>query len=162
MSNDFIMTFYTLQRACMSWAERMFGKTVMRGPVERSMRTLEEAIELAQAEGVHEGRVRQLVARVYSRPQGEVKQELAGTAIGLLLHAQTRGFNLGDLVDAELMRVNAIDPMLVRVKQQAKADAGLSEQIDWREVGLDLAHVRAHAMMQAHPDHELGLNPDAD
>lgn len=60
------------------WACRCFGEQVTADRKERALRVLEEAIELAQAEGIEVNQAANLVGYVYSRPPGEPSQELGG------------------------------------------------------------------------------------
>lgn len=58
------------------WVTDCFGGTTMQ---ERTFRFLEEALECAQAAGCTEDEAKQLVAYVFERPTGELRQEVGGT-----------------------------------------------------------------------------------
>lgn len=57
-------------------------------PGERAMRMLEEAAELAQALGVAEEQFRLIGRHVWSKPKGEIYQELGGAALTLAACAE--------------------------------------------------------------------------
>lgn len=66
----------------LEWLEHVFGsKTNDRE--ERTIRLLEEVMELAQAEGVDWNQVNRLAEQVYKKPVGQVKQELGGVLVTL-------------------------------------------------------------------------------
>lgn len=77
----------------------------MFGPVagerlERAARLVEEAIELAQAEGLSIETVQRIAARAYSRPAGGTLKEIGQVAITLEALAENLSVNL----DAEAAR----------------------------------------------------------
>lgn len=59
------------QRVAHQWASDTFGDAAVTNLPERVTRVLEEAIELAQAEGVSEGAAHKLVAHVFAKPAGD-------------------------------------------------------------------------------------------
>lgn len=76
-------------------------------PKERAMRLLEEAVELAQAEGISLDLVAKQVAHVYDRPPGEPAQEAAGVAVALYGWCAGRGERLTELALREIERIEA-------------------------------------------------------
>lgn len=60
------------------WMVACFGETLTLDRVERNYRFLEEALELVQATGLSEDEVHALVSHVYSKPSGELSQEVGG------------------------------------------------------------------------------------
>lgn len=74
---------------------------------ERTMRSLEEQIELAQAVGLTEDEVKQIVRYVFSRPPGEPGQEIAGSLITLFAMAQALGVDSYTLMMKEINKVIA-------------------------------------------------------
>lgn len=112
------------QRAVKDWASRTFGAAVALDGRERAQRFVEEAIELAQACDLHEEDVREILARVYSRPVGEMTQEVGGVGVTLLALCEAAGVSADDAESAELARVLSIPAEHFRAKQAAKARAG--------------------------------------
>ncbi len=92
---------------------------------ERSMRLLEEAIELAQAEGITPDQVAKQVAHVFARPSGEPSQEAAGIAVCLLGWCAATGNSLLDLAHREIERIEAKPVEQIRGSLARKADADL-------------------------------------
>lgn len=74
---------------------------------ERAMRLLEEAIELAQAEGVTREQVDCQVAYTYSSKPGDPRQEASGVAICLYGWASAAGATLQEIGLAEMERIEA-------------------------------------------------------
>lgn len=65
------------------WVTECFGADAMQ-PAERAARLLEEATEVAQACGLHQTYAIAIVQKTYSRPAGQVHQELGGVGIAFL------------------------------------------------------------------------------
>lgn len=116
----------TIGRDALVWAREMFGPDVADDPTERAARVLEEAAELAQAEGVDEGTALRIVERTFSRPAGERDHEGAQVAVTLAAWAARRGVDLVSAADAEVTRIRALDPEAVRAKHADKARAGIA------------------------------------
>lgn len=109
------------QSQCHAWAFEAVGERAAVSPRERAMRFLEEAIELAQACGVHGDLAVQLVRDVYDNPVGAVEQEVGGTMLTLAALCEATGVNLVTAAEAELARVQ--DPKViakVRARQATK------------------------------------------
>lgn len=87
------------------WVLETFGpETAMNAP-ERSLRTAEEALELAQACGVRAETLHKLVDYVFARPVGEPGQEIAGTLVCLYSAAATLGIDADRAFEHELARI---------------------------------------------------------
>lgn len=85
--------------AVLQWAVNSFGAIALNRD-ERAARMTEEAIEVAQVEGVPVDVIQRIAARVYSRPVGELGQEIGGLMVGLYALAANSGIDL----DAEFRR----------------------------------------------------------
>lgn len=107
------------------WETRVLGKTASEDRWERSMRLLEEALELAQVEKVSVAEVEFLVKRIYSRPVGELSNEAGGVMVCMVALAHAAHFNLMDVLSKEVDRIENLDPEAVRQKQRQKWDAGV-------------------------------------
>lgn len=113
-----------LEARVAEWVNTRIGPEHMH-PRERAMRLLEEAVELAQAEGIAYDQVDRQVAHVYSRPAGEPAQEAAGVAVCLLGWCAATGNRLNDLALAEIERIEAKPIEQIRGSLARKADADL-------------------------------------
>lgn len=98
-------------------------------PLERVTRLLEEAIELAQSEGLLLDDARRLMEHVYQKPPGDAFQEVGGVGITLLVYCGSRGFSADRAELSELVRVLGRDPQHFRDRQNAKAAAGVAEAV---------------------------------
>jgi hypothetical protein len=115
-----------LQNRIKHWVGRTLGPLIFENKWERTMRVLEEACELAQAEGITREELNLLVDRVYSRPIGESLQEASGVGVCLLAWAGSRDRNLMELIEKEVSRIEQMDPVIIQEKQKAKAMAGVA------------------------------------
>jgi len=102
-----------------TWMQETFGPEVSADYTERGFRFGEEAIELLQANGTTKEDVLKLVDYVYSRPVGELSQEVGGTMVTLAALCEARGLNLAALANDEQTRV---EQPAVRAKIQRKQE----------------------------------------
>lgn len=89
---------------------------------------LEEAIELAQAEGIAITFVTTLAVHVYSKPPGDPYQEAGGVAVCLLAYCQAKDFDADDVEQAEIARVLGKVPHEFERRQREKAEAGIARK----------------------------------
>jgi NTP pyrophosphatase (non-canonical NTP hydrolase) len=108
------------------WCSRTFGDAVATDPLERAARLIEEAIELVQACGLPADRVADIARHVYSKPVGEVAQEVGGVGVTLLALADVFGVSAELEERREVLRVLSKDPAHFRARQDAKAAAGVA------------------------------------
>lgn len=101
------------------WIRATFGDTVLHDKVERSDRFLEEALETVQAAGMDRDRVLMLVDYVFSRPVGEMHQEIGGAFITLLALAVSSGMSTERCALDELFRYYQKQDA-IREKQKTK------------------------------------------
>lgn len=97
---------------------------------ERAMRLLEEAIELAQAEGIEHWQVTSQSRHVYNRPPGKPDQEAGGVAVCLLAWCESTGNTLFEIAKAELERIEAKPIEEIRGSLARKQDADLVRGCD--------------------------------
>lgn len=107
-----------------TWVKARLGPSHMQSQ-ERSMRLLEEACELAQAESIPLDLVAKLVAHVYDRPAGEPLKEAAGVAVGILGWCAANGVRLSDIALEEVERIEGKDAIAISGSLARKRDAGL-------------------------------------
>lgn len=117
------MTADERQKAVMKWAVSTFGP-VAEMPVERAMRLVEEAIEICQCYAVDKSAIVRIVDRVYSRPCGELHQEIGGVAITLDALAENAGWSVTTEAEREFDRITSLPREHFRKKQTAKAIDG--------------------------------------
>jgi NTP pyrophosphatase (non-canonical NTP hydrolase) len=109
----------SFQRRFQALCLECFGKTVTEDPVERNYRFLEEAGEVVQAGGLSEGEAHAIIRYVYSRPVGEIHQEVGGVLLCLSALATAHGLNMMEEAERELVRFeNNMDK--IREKQKTK------------------------------------------
>lgn len=101
------------------WLEACFPASVRSDRGERTHRFLEEALELAQANGCSRDDAFALVDYVFGRPSGQPEQEVGGVMVTLASLCSASNINMDDAGNRELERNwNRID--LIRAKQQSK------------------------------------------
>lgn len=107
------------QRRVERWLEACFPPKVGADRSERMHRFLEEALELAQANGCSRDDAHTLVEYVFGRPHGQPEQEVGGVMVTLASLCSASDINMDEAGDRELERNwQRID--VIRAKQQAK------------------------------------------
>lgn len=107
------------------WLVTTFGAHVAFDRLERAMRVVEEAVELAQAEGVDRETVARILTRVYDRPVGTPQSEAAGVGLTLLAWSTTAAESLEALMDAELRRLESLPTEHFLAKHEEKVRQGV-------------------------------------
>jgi hypothetical protein len=107
----------------LQWAVETFG-AVARNRDERAARLVEEAIELAQAEGVGLDVVERIARHVYSKPAGDPVAELQGVALTLDACAENMGDSVAGATARELARVRSRSTAEWKARHDAKVAAG--------------------------------------
>jgi hypothetical protein len=98
------MSNSTYQTRVKEWLTACFPLCVRSDRQERTHRFLEEALELAQANGCSREDARALVEYVYSRPAGRPELEVGGVMITLASLCSTTGIDMTEAGDRELQR----------------------------------------------------------
>jgi NTP pyrophosphatase (non-canonical NTP hydrolase) len=114
------MSVNLLTRIAHDWGERCFGESHMRDVKTRSLRCVEEAIELAQAVGIEESTMLTLISTVYSRPKGLPLQEAGGTLLTASVLCTALGFEPEDVYEMELRRCLSKPPWHFTERNQEK------------------------------------------
>jgi hypothetical protein len=114
------------QRSVLAWAAATFGQGVAGDLGERAKRVAEEAIELAQAEGVPADALHALIAHVYAKAPGKYWQEAGGVGVTLLAYCERRGFSAESCEREEVARITSLGRDHFRARQNAKAAAGVA------------------------------------
>lgn len=116
----------TRQKKVMSWALENFGP-VAANRDERAARLLEEAIEIAQIQGLSISLIQRIAEHVYSRPPGRLGQEIGGVAITLDALAENTGFSVEEEAGRELARILALPKEWWKRKHAVKVAAGVAD-----------------------------------
>lgn len=95
----------TFQARVKPWLHECFGPEISADRPERNDRFIEEALELVQASGYTAERAHQLVEYVFSRPQGDINQEVGGVMITLAAHCLAHGVDMHQAGETELARI---------------------------------------------------------
>ena len=101
------------------WLAACFPPSVTKDRQERTHRFLEEALELAQANGCTQEHALALVNYVYSRPMGKPELEVGGVMVTLASLCSATKIDMDEAGNAELRR-NWDRIEVIRSKQAAK------------------------------------------
>jgi hypothetical protein len=109
----------TYQERVEEWLEACLPETARRDRLERTFRFLEEALELAQANGCSRQDAEKLVNYVFGRPHGRPEEEVGGVMVTLASLCSAVAIDMNEAGDGELKRNwSRIDD--IRRKQAAK------------------------------------------
>jgi len=114
------------QGRIMAWLRAAFGEDVASNRTERAARVLEEAAELAQAEGLSHWDAERIVSRVYHQPVGVPQREAAGVMVAMLGWAGAAWVDLDLLTEGEIARVESRDIEEWRRRHQVKVAQGIA------------------------------------
>jgi hypothetical protein len=95
------------QGAVGKWMVEVFGDEIAMDPLERIMRFLEEAMELAQALGMTEAECGRVAGYVWGRPVGEPTQEVGGVMVTLAALCFRQDIGLADAALTEFRRIDS-------------------------------------------------------
>ena len=110
----------------LAWARMMFGPVaLLRG--ERLMRFVEEAIELAHADGMERQTFDAIANRVYSRERGDVNKEIGQAEACLETYAENIGESADLLAQVEWERVQKIPREEWERRHAAKVALGIAK-----------------------------------
>lgn len=109
----------TFQARVQPWMMACFGAEISSDRVERADRFIEEALELVQAGGYTAERAHALVDYVFTRPKGEIPQEIGGVMVTLAAFCLAYGEDMSAAGETELKRIwTKVEQ--IRAKQAAK------------------------------------------
>lgn len=117
--------FHTFQHRVAAWMPKVFDARTIESRLERGLRVLEEALELAQSVGVDQARAERLLAHVMSRPRGETLQEIGGLLVTAAALCNAVGLDMERAAREELERCNQATDKIA-AKHQAKVSQGLT------------------------------------
>lgn len=117
------------QTALLAWAVDNFG-LVAKDRVERAMRLIEEAVEVVQVQGLPKERIYSIVDRSYSRPVGELNNEIGGLAMTLEALAESEGIDVEEQSQIEFDRITSIPKEWWQKKHAEKVAAGTAVEAE--------------------------------
>lgn len=117
------------QKNVLAWVRRSFGEHCATDLEERGSRLIEEAIEAGQACGVSEETAIAIVKHIYSRPVGELSQEIGGTMITIHALAESAGFDFEACAETEWKRIEALTQDYWTRKHTEKNQAGIAAPV---------------------------------
>lgn len=144
-----------LSRIARDWAARCFGEAHVKNFAIRSLRTLEESIELAQALNVSRELAHKAVDEVYNRPVGDPEQEMGGVLHTMNILCESWGVEPDEIAERELRRCLKKSPEHFAKRNQEKLDMGLdvsaqsSDDFDIRAAKLYQHHADNHPTIQS-------------
>ena len=109
----------------LAWAVEMFGPVAL-DREERLLRFVEEAVELAHAEGLSRVGLAKIVGRVYARNRGETPKEIGQVQATLECFAESIGLSADVLAQLEWSRVQTIPKEEWQRRHAAKAAVGIT------------------------------------
>lgn len=104
------------------WGCRCFGSSHMRNWRVRSLRQIEESVELAQALEVPKAKVLEVIEQVYSRPHGHTYQEAGGTLVTTLMLLRSLKLDPETVFTDEIKRCLAKTPEHFTERNKQKVD----------------------------------------
>ncbi len=120
------MTRKERQEAVSRWCIECFGIDHATSLPQRGLRFLEEAIETAQAVDVPLATARKLLDYIYSRPKGQLRNELGGVGVTLLALASAASLSAEECERVEVERVLSKPRELFTARNEEKNAAGFN------------------------------------
>lgn len=109
----------------LAWAVEMFGPIAL-DREERLARFVEEAVELAHAEGMSMDLWDRIIQRVYHRPRGQTSKEIGQAQACLETFAESLGLSSDAEAAREFERVQAIPKEEWERRHAAKVTLGIA------------------------------------
>lgn len=114
-----------VRRTIYDWCLRTFGQSVVHNTRERSLRLVEECIELAQVHEVDRDIVHRLVDAVYSRSVGHAEKEVGDVFICLVILCEASGYDMNWCIEEGIAKLLNTDPEKFRKRFAEKTAANL-------------------------------------
>jgi hypothetical protein len=109
----------------LAWAADTFGPIALKRS-ERLLRFIEEAVELAHADGMKRADLERLIERVYSRAPGHVCREIGQAQACLETYAEAIGASADEQAAKEFDRVRTIPKSEWTKRHAAKIAVGIA------------------------------------
>lgn len=113
------------QKKILEWSVDTYGESAARLD-ERSLRFLEEALELTHALGVELAMVHRIADRVYEGEAGMIFKELGQSELTLEALAECHGTDLDEAADAEMARIANLPKEHFEKRHAAKVARGIA------------------------------------
>lgn len=127
------------QNIVFEWGARCFGMPHMRDKRARSIRLLEEAIEVCQCNDVPVDQVKLCADIVYGRPVGQPFKELGGVGVTWLAACSAYGFAPETVLEREVERILGLSAEHFAARNAEKMAAGLTGHANCAECGTSAA-----------------------
>lgn len=111
----------------LEWAADTFGPVAL-DQGERTLRFIEEAIELAHCLDVPIGAISAITERVYGRAAGHTHREIGQAMVTLEMLAEVTGFSAEAEASREFDRVRAISKEEWQTRHAAKVKLGIANR----------------------------------
>ncbi len=121
------------QMLCHQWVSTVRSEAIANNLQERVKRIIEEAIELAQAEGLPLEMIFRIAQRTYGRPAGKPEQEVGGMMTTLMTYCQARGISIYRAEVAEFARALCTPYYVLKRKYEEKVRDGIAAPIEREE-----------------------------
>lgn len=118
-----------LQEQVAQWVSNTFGAYARTDASERMRRLLEEALELARAEGFTESEITQLMIDVYAKPKGAVRDEVGDMSVTLLAYCAAINLSAAQIEDSAVKALITMDPATTISRQSDKSARGLGRSV---------------------------------
>lgn len=119
-----------MTNALFEWGVRAFGFRHMQDEKVRALRFAEEAIELVQVVGLEKDHLHKLIDVVYSRPHGDIPQEMGGVMVTLaVLGRALGGIEIDAAMEREMLRVLGKPPEHFAERNKEKMRLGLTGHV---------------------------------
>lgn len=126
----------TLAKLMLHWAHSTFGPVAL-NKVERTLRIVEEAVELAQADDCPKEKLHAIIERAYGRPKDTAFKEMGGLLVTVYSRCGLDGWEPEAVLAAEVDRVLSKPREHWAAKHDAKAvDGTVTGMTDLGEVAL--------------------------
>jgi NTP pyrophosphatase (non-canonical NTP hydrolase) len=119
------MKHSVIAKLVLHWAKTTFGNVAM-DPIERALRMMEEAAEVAQGVGVPLDMLQRTVTRTYQRPVDDPKKEVGGLLVTVYALCARLEIDPQEALEIEVERILNKDPQLWRDKHNIKVADGTS------------------------------------
>lgn len=106
------------------WAMQTYGERT-RNRRYQAFRFLEEALELAQNQGLSFEDMVRVAKYVSDRKVGDTKVEIGDVALCLAILAENLGLSVDTCLTSCLLRIKSLDPVACRAKDDAKIAYGM-------------------------------------
>lgn len=104
----------------------MFGPAALDSRKERALRFLEEAMELAQAEGVDKAQAVKMTGRVFQGAPGDAKEEAKDAAFTLVAYLASTNQDLATVTLAAIEKAESLSAERMAESHARKKDQGIT------------------------------------